>query len=139
MSDVKVVRLADTETVTFGPHAVYQLLVGDDEGTTPLRVGIQTSRPGYEAPLHSHPYLEVLHVLEGRGAFWLEGEEDRAAVLGPGDTVALPPEARHSFRVVGTEVLRTLGIHASPRRIVRYEDQRATDARGYPAEAPPAR
>jgi quercetin dioxygenase-like cupin family protein len=135
MSELKVVRLADTEAVKFGPDAVYQLLVGDDAGTTPVRVGIQTSQPGYEAALHAHPYLEILHVLEGRGEFWLEGAEDRAAVLGPGDTVALPPGVNHSFRVVGAETLRTLGIHASPQRIVSYRDGRAVDAQGYPAPA----
>jgi putative monooxygenase len=132
MSELKVVRLADAETVVFGPDAVYQLLVGDDEGTTPVRVGIQTSEPGYEASLHAHPYLEILHVLAGRGEFWLEGEEGRPHALGPGDTVALPPGIRHSFRAVGAEPLRTLGIHASPRRIVEYRDERGTDARGYP-------
>jgi quercetin dioxygenase-like cupin family protein len=132
MSQLKVVRLAETSTVKFGPDAVYQLLIGDDEGTTPVRVGIQTSEPGYEASLHAHPYLEILHVLEGRGEFWLEGEEDDKAVLGPGDTVALPPGVNHSFRVVGADTLRTLGIHASPRRLVSYRDGRPTDARGYP-------
>jgi quercetin dioxygenase-like cupin family protein len=136
MSQLKVVRLADTTTVKFGPDAVYQLLIGDDEGTTPVRVGIQTSEPGYEASLHAHPYLEILHVLEGRGEFWLEGEEGGKAILGPGDTVALPPGVNHSFRVVGTETMRTLGIHASPRRLVSYRDGRAIDASGYPTVDP---
>ena len=65
MSDAKVVRLKDTEVVPFGPLAHYQPIIGDDEGTTPIRTGIQTSQPGYEAPVHSHPYLEVLHILDG--------------------------------------------------------------------------
>ena len=45
--------------------------------------------------------------------------------------MALPPHVPHSFRVVGDQVLRTLGIHASPKRIASYKDGRATDARGY--------
>ena len=77
MSDATAIRLAETRTVPFGPDSFYQLLVGDDAGNTPVRVGIH-------------------------------------------------------FRVVGDRVLRIMGIHASPQRIVRYRDGRATDARGYP-------
>jgi len=131
MADMQVIRLADTEVVKFGPDATYQLILGDDEGTTPIRTGIQTSQPGYVAPVHSHPYLEVLYVLEGVAEAWIDGREDRKVRLEKGDTVALPPNVPHSFRVVGDQVLRTLGTHASPRRIAQYKDGRATDVRGY--------
>ena len=131
MADMQVIRLADTEVVKFGPDATYQLIIGDDEGTTPIRTGIQTSQPGYVAPVHSHPYLEVLYVLEGVAEAWIDGQEDRKVRLETGDTVALPPNVPHSFRVVGDQVLRTLGIHTSPKRIANYKDGRATDARGY--------
>jgi len=131
MADMQVIRLADTEVVKFGPDATYQLIIGDDEGTTPIRTGIQTSQPGYVAPVHSHPYLEVLYVLEGVAEAWIDGQEDRKVRLETGDTVALPPNVSHSFRVVGEKVLRTLGIHASPKRIANYKDGRPTDARGY--------
>jgi mannose-6-phosphate isomerase-like protein (cupin superfamily) len=131
MADMQVIRLADTEVVKFGPDATYQLILGDDEGTTPIRTGIQTSQPGYVAPVHAHPYLEVLYVLEGVAEAWIDGQEDRKVRLEKGDTVALPPNVPHSFRVVGDQVLQTLGIHASPKRIALYKDGRATDARGY--------
>src|SRR3989442_15912772 len=106
MDELKVVRLDETDVVKFGPDAVYQPIIGDDEGTTPIRTGIQTSQPGYVAPVHSHPYLEVLHILDGTAEAWLEGQEDRKVLLEKGDTIALPPGAPHSFRVVGSEVLR---------------------------------
>lgn len=131
MSDAKVVRLHDTEVVSFGPLSHYQLIIGDAEGTTPIRTGIQTSQPGYEASVHSHPYVEILHILDGTAEVWLEGQEDRKVLLGKGDTIALPPNAPHSFRVVGNEVLRLLGTHVSPKRIVAYRDGGRTDARGY--------
>src|SRR5688572_7919430 len=51
----------------FNPGATYQTLVGDAQGSTPFRLGIQTSSPGYRTPLHSHPYMESLTVLEGEG------------------------------------------------------------------------
>ena len=131
MTDLKVVRLADTETVSFGPLSNYQPIIGDDAGTTPIRTGIQTAQPGYQAPLHSHPYLEVLHILDGVAEAWMEGREAEKIVLRRGDTIALPPGVPHSFRVVGDQPLRLLGTHASPKRIVAYKDGGRSDARGY--------
>jgi mannose-6-phosphate isomerase-like protein (cupin superfamily) len=134
MSDPQVVRLDETERVSFGPLSHYQPIIGDEAGRTPLRTGIQTARPGYVAPVHSHPYLEVLHILDGIAEAWIDGQEDRAVVLRKGDTIALPPRTPHSFRVVGDQELRLLGTHASPIRIVDYKDGGASDARGYRAQ-----
>lgn len=131
MTEPLVIRLEDTAVVKFGPHACYQPILGDEAGTTPIRTGIQTSQPGYVAPLHSHPYLEVLHVLDGVAEAWMEGGEARPIVLRKGDTIALPPNVAHSFRVVGDQELRLLGTHVSPRRIVEYKDGGPTDAHGY--------
>jgi len=131
MSDFRVVRLEETEQVSFGPLSHYQPIIGDDAGSTPVRTGIQTARPGYVAPVHSHPYLEILHILDGEAEAWIDGQEDRAVRLGKGDTIALPPDTPHSFRVVGDQVLRLLGTHASPTRIVDYKDGGASDTRGY--------
>jgi quercetin dioxygenase-like cupin family protein len=131
MSEPRVVRLEETETVSFGPLSHYQPIIGDAEGGTPLRTGIQTAQPGYEAPVHSHPYLEVLHILDGEAEAWIDGQEDRAVRLRRGDTIALPPHTPHAFRVVGDQVLRLLGTHASPKRIVSYKDGAESDAQGY--------
>ncbi len=84
MTEIKVVRLEDTEIVKFGPDAFYQPILGDDEGTTPIRTGIQTSEPGYVAPVHSHPYLEVLHILEGTAEAWVDGQEADKVTLAQG-------------------------------------------------------
>jgi quercetin dioxygenase-like cupin family protein len=131
MGDPRVVRLDETEQVSFGPLSHYQPIIGDDAGTTPVRTGIQTARPGYVAPVHSHPYMEILHILDGEAEAWVDGQEDRAVRLRKGDTIAMPPDTPHSFRVVGDQVLRLLGTHASPTRIVDYKDGGASDARGY--------
>lgn len=131
MEELKVVRLDETERVSFGPLSEYQPIIGDDAGTTPVRTGIQTARPGYVAPVHSHPYLEILHILEGVAEAWVDGQEDRRVVLRKGDTLTLPPETPHSFRVVGGRVLRLLGTHVSSKRIVSYKDGARSDARGY--------
>jgi quercetin dioxygenase-like cupin family protein len=135
MNDAKVVRLDEVEVVKFGPSSVYQLIIGDEEGTTAIRTGIQTSQPGYEASMHSHPYVEILHILDGVAEAWFEGEEDSKILLRKGDTISLPPDKPHTFRVVGDEPMRLLGTHVSPHRIVRYRDGRVTDARGYRMDA----
>ena len=131
MHELIVVRLEDTEVVKFGPNASYQPIIGDDHGSTPLRTGIQTSEPGYVAPVHQHPYMEVLHILDGVAEAWIDGREDSRVTLRKGDTIAIPPGVLHSFRVVGDQPMRLLGTHASPKRIVEYKDGVPTDPRGY--------
>jgi quercetin dioxygenase-like cupin family protein len=128
---MKVVRLADAEVVKFGPDSIYQPILADPEGRFPIRTGIQTADPGYSAPVHSHPYTEILHILDGTAEAWLEGQEDRPVRLEAGDTIVLDPEKPHGFRVVGDRPLRLLGTHLSPQRIVRYQDGARTDADGY--------
>jgi len=126
---LKIARLADASRLEFGPLAFYHPLVAD--GDTPVRTGIQTSAPGYVAPMHWHPYTELLFIIDGEAEVWLQGEEDRPHRLGAGDCVALPPDIPHSFKVVGDQPMRLLGIHSSPTRISTYFD-RETDANGYP-------
>ncbi len=119
---MQVIRLDDTETMSFGPLSHYQPLVGDDEHPLPIRTGIQTARPGYAAKLHYHPYVEILHILEGAAEAWMEGQEDAKVLLKKGDTLVIPPHTWHSFRVAGEQELKLLGTHLSPQRIVHYQD-----------------
>ena len=131
MAGIKVVRLAESEIVRFAPDSFYQPLLGDDAGTIPVRTGIQTCLPGYVAAMHSHPYIEIIHILEGTAEAWVEGQEDRKVRLEAGDTIAMPAETAHSFSVVGDKPMRLLGTHVSPKRIVNYRDGEPTDAQGY--------
>jgi quercetin dioxygenase-like cupin family protein len=126
---LKIGKLADASRVEFGPLAFYHPLVAD--GDTPVRTGIQTSAPGYVAPMHWHPYTELLFIIAGEAEVWLQGEEATPHRLEAGDCVALPPDIPHSFKVVGDKPMRLLGIHSSPTRISTYLD-RETDASGYP-------
>ena len=125
----KVARLTESEKVSFGPDAFYQALLGD--GDTPIFLGIQTSEPGYETEVHSHPYVETLFVLDGEAEVWQVGKENQAARLTAGDCVAMPPGQAHGFRVIGDKTLRTLGIHASPERIADFVDGYETGEHGY--------
>ena len=129
MTEAVVAHLAEAPRVSFGPLASYAPLIGD--GTTPLRTGIQTSEPGYETPMHSHPYLEILFIIEGEAEAWLQGQEDAPVRLAAGDCIALPADVPHAFRVVGERPMRLLGIHHNSDRVVNYLD-RESSADGYP-------
>ena len=105
----------------FRGGATYQTVVGDPQGSTPVRIGIQTSPPGYRTPHHSHPYMEVLMVLEGSGEAWIEGSAELVPMQ-PGMTLVFPPHVRHWFRALGQSPLKTVGTHVSPHRIVIVHD-----------------
>ncbi len=118
-----IIRLEDVPEEAFADGATYQTIVGDAQGSTPVRVGVQVSPPGYSTGTHSHPYMEVVSVIEGTGEAWIEGE-DGVVDIGPGTTLVLPAGVRHGFRVTGAGPMRTYGVHASPHRLVeRFPDQ----------------
>ena len=118
-----VIRHAERPSVKLPGGADYRPIIGDDTGEgVPIRTGIQTSQPGYATPLHSHPYAEILTVIEGRGEAWLDGE-DGVVVMEPGVTIAVPANRVHGFRVIGERPLVTFGIHTHGKRIVNYVSQ----------------
>lgn len=121
-TDARVIRLSDSEKVSFAENSFYQPILTGEEGGFPIFTGIQTAEPGYQTPPHQHPYLEVLHILEGTAEAWLVGQEDRKVQLNAGDTIALPANQSHVFRAVGDETLRLLGTHISDQRIVDFDD-----------------
>ena len=128
LAPITVIREAERPVVDFVGGATYRPIVGDDTGEgLPIRTGIQTSPPSYQTRLHSHPYTEVLTVIEGRGEAWLAGEEG-VVPLEPGVSIALPANRPHAFRVVGERPLVTFGIHASGKRIVNYVEPQTGDA-----------
>lgn len=112
-----VIKLDDVPKEPFRDGATYQTIVGDDGGSTPVRVGVQVSPPGYSTGTHAHPYMEVVSVIEGEGEAWIE-DRDGLTPIGPGSTLVLPPDTKHGFRVTGTQPMKTYGVHASPDRIV---------------------
>ena len=71
---LKVGKLADSSRFEYGPMAFYHPLIAD--GDTPVRTGIQTSAPGYVTPMHWHPYVELLFIIEGEADVWLQGAGD---------------------------------------------------------------
>lgn len=117
-----VVEHANVPREPFKGDATYQTIVGDAQGSTPIRLGLQTSPPGYKTPLHTHPYWEVLTVVDGEGEGWIDGS-DQMIPMKTGVTLVIPPNVLHYFRALGTQPLRTYGIHVSPHRIVNVIEE----------------
>ena len=119
---LKLIRYDAAAAVSFGPLSEYRALVSDDDADLAIRTGIQIARPGYQAKRHWHPYVEILHILEGEAEAWKDGEEENRVTLKAGDTLVIPARTWHSFRVKGETTLRLLGTHLSNSRIVHYEN-----------------
>ena len=117
-----VIRLDSSEKGIFSPDSYYQPILNGEAGDFPIFTGIQTAELGYQTRPHAHPYLEILHILEGSMEAWLIDKADEKTVLKAGDTIALPANRPHAFRVVGDQTLRLLGTHISSKRVVNYTD-----------------
>ncbi len=122
VTEPTVIRLDESEKVAFSPDSYYQPILNSEVGDFPIFTGIQTAEPGYQTQPHAHPYLEILHILEGTAEAWLVEKQDEKILLQAGDTIVLPANRPHIFRVVGDQNLRLLGTHISSKRVVNYTD-----------------
>src|SRR5688572_4078530 len=122
VDSMKIIRYEAARNVAFGPLSEYRPLLSDDCSDVMVRTGIQTCRPGYETKPHWHPYVEILHILDGAAEAWELGREQSMVTLRAGDTIVIPARTRHAFRVAGEHTLRLLGTHLSNQRIVHYDD-----------------
>lgn len=113
---------ASLPSAPFRGGSTYQTLVGDTTGSTPVFIGLQTCPPGYKTALHSHPYLEIITILEGEGEAWLEDTAGLVA-LHPGVSLVMPEGIRHWFGATGEAPMKLMGIHASPQRTVIVHDE----------------
>ena len=84
--------------------------VGEANGA-PISAYIVNARPGQGPPLHTHPYVEVLFVLEGSATVTL-GDEEREVKAG--GIAVVPANTPHRFVNSGDTTLRQIDIHASP-------------------------
>jgi len=87
--------------------------VGEKEGA-PISAYIVNAKPGQGPPLHTHPYVEVIFMLEGCAKLRI-GEETRE--VNAGTIAVVPANTPHRFVNSGETVLRQIDIHASPKFI----------------------
>jgi quercetin dioxygenase-like cupin family protein len=127
-------KATDNPVVKYGTQSDLRVLVGDEEGSTPIRVAVQTCGPGYAVPMHSHPYVEYLIVLDGSAEFNIEANGTQRVALQQGDCVELRPGVWHDFKTGSGGVTRLMGIHLSSERVVNYKAGIRTDERGFRIE-----
>jgi quercetin dioxygenase-like cupin family protein len=86
---------------------------GDKEGA-PISAYIVSAQPGQGPPLHEHPYVEVIFMLEGRATVTI-GDETRE--VNAGGIAVVPANTPHRFVNSGDDLLRQIDVHASPKFI----------------------
>ena len=77
----------------------------------PISAYIVNAPPGKGPPLHTHPYVETIFMIEGSALVTI-GDETREASAG--DIAIVPANTPHRFVNSGDTVLRQVDIHASP-------------------------
>ena len=98
-------ELADRPVEVTGDRR-FRVLFGPGNGCSAATQFVGEIPPG-RAPEHSHPYDEVVLVLEGEGVLHA-GTGDRP--LAPGSCVHLPPGEPHCLENTGRDTLRVLGV-----------------------------
>jgi len=97
--------LADCPAETTGDRT-FRVLFGPGRDCATATQFAGEIPPG-RAPEHSHPYDEVVLVLQGSGVAHVGGV-DRDLI--PGTCVHLPPGLRHCLENTGPQMLRVLGV-----------------------------
>ena len=77
----------------------------------PISAYIVSAPPGKGPPLHAHPYVETIFMVEGRATLTI-GNETREVEAGA--IAVVPANTPHRFVNSGDTILRQLDIHASP-------------------------
>lgn len=86
---------------------------GDKQGA-PISAYIVNAQPGKGPPLHKHPYVEVIFMLEGRATVTI-GDEMRE--VNAGAIAVVPANTPHRFVNSGDSLLRQIDVHTSPKFI----------------------
>ena len=78
--------------------------------------------PGMEVRPHSHPFEQVVYVVEGQMKFWIEGQE---VEVEKGGMLRIPPDAEHFGAPVGSETVMNLDVFSPIREdyqhLVEYQ------------------
>jgi len=85
-----------------------------EKQSAPISAYIVNAKPGQGPPLHIHPYVETIFMLEGRAIVTI-GDETRE--VDAGAIAVIPANTPHRFVNSGDTILRQIDIHASSRFI----------------------
>ena len=95
--------------------------VGKDHGGIGFTFLIVDAGPGEGPAPHTHPYAEVLIVLEGTARATIG---DDVVEVTAGDIVVIPPDVVHGFVNIGAGRLRQIDIHDSDHFVTRWLETR---------------
>jgi mannose-6-phosphate isomerase-like protein (cupin superfamily) len=85
-----------------------------EQHDAPICAYIVNAPPGKGPRLHTHPYVEVIFMLEGHAILTI-GDETRE--VDAGSLAVVPANTPHRFVNSGETTLRQIDVHASPRFI----------------------
>jgi quercetin dioxygenase-like cupin family protein len=80
----------------------------------PISAYIVNAKQGQGPPLHTHPYVEVIFMLEGSATVTIGDETHEVKA---GGIAVVPANTPHRFVNAGNTLLRQIDIHASPKFI----------------------
>ena len=106
-----IIEPRDCALEQWRPGVETRMVVSAQTGAANLCIFEQWVAPAKGTPTHSHPVEEVLTVLAGEAAMWIE---DRHAVLTVGQSLLVPAHKKHGFRNAGTGTLHMHAVLASP-------------------------
>ncbi len=93
------------------PGVETRMLISSLTGAQQLCIFEQWVAPAKGTPIHFHSVEEVLTIVAGEAAMWIE---DQHAVLRAGQALLIPPHRKHGFRNAGTDILHIHAVLASP-------------------------
>lgn len=101
--------LNDCPEFIAGDNCRLREILHPDKADLALRYSLARAivAPGQTTWLHALRTSEVYYILAGEGSLRIEGEQ---AVVGPGDTVYIPPAAKQQITNTGTQDLVFLCI-----------------------------
>jgi len=100
------VRYTDRDPLPATANREFRYLVNEDAGCLDVTQFVGLIPPS-KAPLHVHPYDEVVYIVEGSGIVHLGAQEVR---MGPGTCIHLPPQTPHCLENDGERPVRVLGV-----------------------------
>ena len=74
-------------------------------------------KPGMQVRPHSHPFEQLVLIVQGHVRFHVDGE---AVEAGPGSMIRIPPDAVHYAEPIGEEVVLNLDVFAPLRDDYRH-------------------
>jgi quercetin dioxygenase-like cupin family protein len=73
--------------------------------------------PGMEVNPHSHPFEQLVYIVQGRMRFVIDGEEFE---VGAGSVVRIPPGVKHCGEPIGDEQVMNLDVFSPVREDYRH-------------------